>query len=272
VPALATTAVRYLDAQPSDTILDIGCGDGVLTASIAPRCASILGLDSSTSLVATATSTYAAQHANMRFVETDCRRLPTGATGPLAGIAPAGLQTSAYDKVFSNAAMHWILRDATTRDAFFDDVFALLRPGGAFVFEMGGAGNVAEVHGVFIAVLAGRCGVGMREIRRADPWFFPSEAWMRAALERAGFEVARLEVEYRPTRATPRGEDGSGGLEGWVRLMGARFLDLVDEGEKRDDAVRHVCDALEGVMTREEDGSQWFGYVRLRAVAIKPLS
>lgn len=205
-------------------------------------------------------------------MEADCRRLPTKQSGPQAGIPPADLEESSFDKVFSNAAMHWILRDPSTRVPFFADVFALLKPGGSFVFEMGGAGNVAEVHAVLIAVLSLRCGISMQKIREADPWFFPSDDWMRGTLEAAGFEVRVAELEYRPTKTTPRSSDGAGGVEGWVRLMGAQFLELVEEGALRDDVVKHVCAALEDVMTREEDGSQWFGYVRLRAVAVKPSS
>lgn len=168
--------------------------------------------------------------------------------------------------------MHWILRDTSTRVPFFSDVFSLLKPGGSFVFEQGGAGNVAETHAALIAVLALHCRVPMEVIKKADPWFFPSDEWMRVTLEKAGFEVEKVELEYRPTKLTPRSADGTGGLEGWIRLMGAQFLELVEEGEKRDEAVKHVCAALEDVLTREEDGSQWLGYVRLRAVAVKPLS
>ncbi len=55
------------------------------------------------------------------------------------------LQKGSYDKVFSNAAMHWILRREETREVFFTGVRGVLKVGGTFVFEMGGMGNVAEV-------------------------------------------------------------------------------------------------------------------------------
>lgn len=91
---------------------------------------------------------------------------------------------------------------------------------------------------------------------------------MRALLEGVGFVVEKAEVEYRPTRLTE--EEEGGGLEGWVRLMGAAFLEGV-EGEKgREEAVREVCEVLRTVIRREEDGSWWLGYVRLRVLARKP--
>lgn len=54
--------------------------------------------------------------------------------------------------------------------------------------------------------------------------------------------------------------------------MGAPLLDALDDdgdGHKREAVVREVCRVLESVMKREEDGSWWMGYVRLRVLARK---
>ena len=93
---------------------------------------------------------------------------------------------------------------------------------------------------------------------------------MREALLDAEFHVEVLEVEHRPTKLTS-GEGEGSGLKGWVELMGAEFLEKVDVGKRRT-VVDRVCDLLETVVTREEDGSQWLGYVRLRGVARRPAS
>lgn len=139
-----------------------------------------------------------------------------------------------------------------------------LKPGGAFMFEMGGHGNVAEIMTALIYTLTQQ-GIPVEKAKEANPWFFPSEPWMKDALEKVGFHVEKLETEYRPTKLTT---DVNGGLAGWVRLMGAQYLEVLPV-EKRDEAVRHICDVLEPVVTREEDGSQWLGYVRLRGIARK---
>ena len=152
--------------------------------------------------------------------------------------------------------------------------FAALKPGGTFVFEMGGAGNVAEAHAALLGAVRKFGGLSsIAEAREADPWFFPSEKWMEGALREVGFEVDRLELEYRPTRLTEEsgGGGGGGGLEGWVRLFGASMLERVqEEGGRRDEAVREVCEVLETVVRRVEDGSRWLGYVRLRGLARRP--
>lgn len=199
------------------------------------------------------------------------------------------LPASAYTKVFSNAAMHWILRAEPLRASFFAEVKRILRPGGVFVFEMGGMGNVAEMRAALLSVVGRR--VGMEKARAVDPWFFPDEVWMRRALSssasRSGsgnenenengneienekevenddgaWKIERLEREYRPTPAD------KGGIEGWVKLMGKQFFDVLGEGEERREAEREVCEILQTVC-RSPGGGDWIGYVRLRGLIRK---
>lgn len=162
----------------------------------------------------------------------------------------------------SNAALHWILRDPSTRMSTLRAIYDCLKPGGSYVFEMGGHGNVPEAMTALTFALMQQ-GVSIEKAREVNPWFFPSEVWMRNALETVGFQVEKIETEYRPTKLT---SSTNGGLAGWVRLMGAQFLELLPS-EKQDVAVQQICDVLQNVVTREEDGSQWLGYVRLRGVA-----
>ena len=138
------------------------------------------------------------------------------------------------------------------------------------VFEMGGHGNVAEAHSALIAALIVQ-GLSPAAARAKSPWFFPSAEWMRETLTGIGFKVEVSEIEYRPTKCTERDAEGKGGLEGWVRLMGAPFLEGLENG-KKDEVVKFVSDSVQLSVTREEDGSQWLGYVRLRCVAKKPVS
>jgi hypothetical protein len=168
-----------------------------------------------------------------------------------------------WDKVVSNAALHWILKDPSTRVSVIRAAHLALAPNGHFIFEMGGHGNVAEVHAALISAIH-HAGVPLASARAASPWFFPSEVWMRTVMQDVGFEVVTLETEYRPTKLT---EEEGGGLEGWVRLMGAEVLETVGEGT-RERVVREVCGVLEGIVEREE-GGMYLGYMRLRGVGRK---
>ncbi|KAL4985883.1 S-adenosyl-L-methionine-dependent methyltransferase [Aspergillus falconensis] len=252
VPKLTQTLLQYLDPQPTDKVLDIGCGDGKFTELFLPHVSKVLGVDSSPAMIEAAKKDYGGEKAEFRVL--DCCFLEQ------AGDVADG----SWDKVVSNAALHWILRNRSTRLSTLKGIHASLKKGGAFVFEMGGHGNIAEIQAAMQYALL-RQGISIEKAREVYPWFFPSVAWMTTTLESIGFNVVKMETEYRPTKLT---SDVNGGLAGWVKLMGAASLDIW-EAEKREEAVREVCEVLEPVVTREEDGSQWLGYVRLRGVAVK---
>ncbi|KAF2217949.1 hypothetical protein CERZMDRAFT_92580 [Cercospora zeae-maydis SCOH1-5] len=263
VPKLTATVLSYLDPQKSDNILDIGCGDGELTAKIATACSEgqVLGIDASKSFIDSANERYLNDgFGNMTFILADATKLDSCRE---VGINGAGV----WDKAFSNAAMHWILREEGIRKQFFENVFKALKPGGTFVFEMGGAGNVAEVQTAAIAALVHVGGISWEDARAASPWFFSSVDGMTKLLEGAGFQVEKCETEYRPSAVTEKKADGSGGLEGWVKLMCAEFVEAAAE-EKREAVLKEIQELIQSVITRE-DGSQWLGYVRLRAIAKK---
>lgn len=102
VPKLTSKVVSYLNAQPNDRILDIGCGDGILTSQIAQNASSgeVLGLDASSSFISTAQEKYTAP--NCTFKLQDCSRLEDCSEAV----------DRSWDKVFSNAAMHWVISTA----------------------------------------------------------------------------------------------------------------------------------------------------------------
>ncbi|MCJ1407915.1 hypothetical protein MMC19_001986 [Ptychographa xylographoides] len=228
VPRLTSTIVAWLAPQPADRILDLGCGDGLLTAQIKERCASVVGIDASPKMIGAAKEAYGSSE-DLSWEVVDCRFLEAWVKGKGKGKGRAGGYT---------------------------------KTGGTFVFEMGGAGNVAEVHAALIAAIVHQ-GVGIEEARAKSPWFFPSEQSMKDMLKEAGFEVEKSELVYRPTQLTT---EKDGGVKGWVELMGARFFEGLSD-ERREGAVKEVCDVLETVLTHEEDRSKWLGYVRLRVLA-----
>ncbi|KAL8708770.1 MAG: hypothetical protein Q9220_006412 [cf. Caloplaca sp. 1 TL-2023] len=265
VPKLATTVLQWLDPQPEDVILDLGCGDGQLTAQIKPNCALVAGIDSSANFIATAKKAHATT-LGLSFHVHDCRYLDRW----------VHFQEKAFTKIFSNAALHWMLKHGGERRDVLNNVYKSLRPGGMFVFEMGGKGNVAEVHTALIAAVNHQ-GIRLDEAQTLCPWYFPSQKDMRTQLQAVGFEVEKMELEYRPTKLTT--EEG-GGLAGWVRLMGAKFLevfdypslqeDFPDPASKKEAVVQEVCELLKTVITHDDDGCMYLGYVRLRVQARKP--
>src|ERR1700729_570731 len=160
VPAFGAPVVELLDPLPGERILDLGCGDGVLTAKIAAAGANVVAVDAASDMVA------AAQAKGL-----DARVVP--------GQSLAFERE--FDAVFSNAALHWM----QPQEAVLAGVARALKPGGRFVAEMGGHNNTAAIQVAFRAVL-GRRGI---EALTLSPWYFPSAAAYRARLETAGFQV-----------------------------------------------------------------------------------
>ena len=170
------------------------------------------------------------------------------------------LQQASFTKVFSNAALHWVLRCPATRAPFFAAVHAALRPGGTFALEMGGLGNVSEMRAALLLSVSRR--VGHDRAVAAQPWFFPDEAWLSGQLREAGFRVDLVEREWRPTTAD------KGGVEGWVRLFGRQILEAVEDQAEREEVIREAVEALREVC-RMPGGGEMISYVRLRALATK---
>ncbi|OTA57512.1 methyltransferase domain-containing protein [Hypoxylon sp. EC38] len=261
VPKLATKIVQWLDPQKDDVILDIGCGDGVVNLQIqevlAQGSGSIHGIDASPTMIEAAT-----QAAN----EAGASKCTFEVVDALKLTQASHLQRGNFTKIFSNAALHWILgackTDAAKQAAFFKAARDALAPGGVFAFEAGGLGNVGEIRAALLSSVARR--VGLARAIEADPWFFPDEAWVTDIMENTvgGWKVERAEREYRPTQAD------EGGVEGWVRLFGAQFFEVLAEGKEREGCIKEVVDVLE-VVCKNPSGGFHLGYVRLRVLARK---
>src|SRR5207302_8173516 len=77
--AMAQEILALLDLRGSERILDVGCGDGKITAEIASRASggSVVGIDPSQGMISFAQKHYSpALKLNLGFEVADVRRLP----------------------------------------------------------------------------------------------------------------------------------------------------------------------------------------------------
>ena len=234
VHKLAGGVLEWLNAQPGERILDLGCGDGQLTIRLKETGADVKGVDASSAMVE------AARARGVDAQQAQAEKLPF----------PAG----SFDAVFSNAALHWV----RGQDAMMSEVRRVLRPGGRFVAEMGGHGNIAAIRVAFMAALA-RHGYGDRE---DGVNYYPTPAGYRRRLEQHGFAVERMELIPRPT---PLGE---GGMAGWLNTFRRGVLDALP-AELCQTVLEETCALLEPAL-RDEDGNWVADYIRLRFAARIP--
>ncbi len=226
VPALGGAVLELLAPMPGEHILDLGCGDGVLTEKIAAAGAAVVAVDAAPDMVAAAR----ARGLDARVV---------------AGQNLAF--DSEFDAVFSNAALHWM----RAPEKVLAGVHRALKPGGRFVAEMGGHNNTAAIMVGLRAVLARR-GI---EWQRLSPWWFPSAAAYRARLEAAGFAVDEIGIIPRPTPLPA-------GLEAWLDTFAEDFFGALPPADRLP-ARTEVVDLLRPILM-DETGLWIADYVRLR--------
>lgn len=226
VAALGEAALDLLDPQPGEHILDVGCGDGTLTERIIERGATVVGIDNNLDMIAAS-----------RAKRIDARLMDA-----------AELKfAEAFDAVFSNATLHWVLdKERAARAIWF-----ALKNGGRFAGEMGGEGNLHRLREALDDVLVAR---GFGPPTYAANWY-PGVEEFAALYEQAGFRDIDARLVERPTAIEH-------GVAEWVLVFRKGWLDRagVPQAERAEVAAA----------VAERAGTNVADYVRLRFIMRKP--
>ena len=225
-----------LGPKPHERILDVGCGTGQLTAEIANSGATVIGVDQSREMIATAQANYP----ELQF--------------EVADIAATEYDTE-FDAVFSNAALHWVRNQQGALAA----IARALKPGGRFVFEMGGRGNIQQVWKATVQALVEK---GVPNPEKLPPWFYPSIGEYAPMLEERGLTVTFAVLFDRPTPL----EGGQHGLRDWLDMFGMFASDVVRR-DQRDELMMRIETLTRPTLYR--DGVWTIDYKRLRMIAAK---
>jgi trans-aconitate methyltransferase len=232
VSDLGMPVVELLAPGPGERILDLGCGDGVLTKKLVEMGCEVVGVDGSASQIE------AAKRLGLDARLMDAQRLEFD---------------SEFDAVFSNAALHWMRQP----DAVIAGVWRALKPCGRFVAECGGHGCIARIESA-LKVALGRRGL---DGAAANPWYFPTTEDYRDRLESRGFKVDYIALIPRPTPLP-------GDISDWLETFCESFLSLLPEGE-RAGYIEEVREVLRPELC-DSHGRWTADYVRLRFSARRP--
>jgi len=240
VPKLGAAALALLDPQPGEMVVDLGCGDGALTLQIMASGARVIGLDASAEMVE------AARARGVDAFVADAQALDLDEQAARFG---------QFDAAFSNAALHWMLDP----DAVASGVFALLKPGGRFVGEMGGEGNLAALRGALREELVARG----YPVPAEDPQWYASAEEFTRLYACAGFTRIEAQLIARPTPLPS-------GVAAWVLTFRAGMLDVAGVPEAERPSVAAAVERRLQPLLQQSDGSWSADYVRLRFQMRKP--
>src|SRR5450432_350530 len=231
VADLGAPVVDLFAPRAGERILDLGCGDGVLTAKLAPFGCEVIGVDASPQQIDAA-----------RKLGLDARVM-SGEALDFDG---------EFDAVFSNAALHWMRNPSRV----IAGVHRALRPRGRFAAELGGHGCVAKIKKALVEAL-NRRGINGEA---ASPWYFPTVEDYSQHLTSGGFVVDYIALIPRPTPLP-------GDVTGWLETFGESFTSTLPPAE-RHSYIAEVREALRPDLC-DAEGKWTADYMRLRFAANK---
>jgi trans-aconitate methyltransferase len=236
VSELGADLVELLSPKPGECILDLGCGTGHLTYKIASNKAAVIGIDSASTMIEQASQNYP----RIDFSVIDARKLPF---------------TEKFDAIFSNAVLHWIKEP----EEVVIGINRALKPGGRFVAEFGGKGNVqAIVTAIYHALQK----AGYPADAALSPWYFPSISEYGSLLEKHGLQLTFATLFERPTPL----EDGEQGMQNWLKMFANSFFN----GLSVDTHMSTLTDIENQLRPTLYKNGTWFAdYKRIRVIAIK---
>jgi trans-aconitate methyltransferase len=243
----AKELIPKLKLRGSEALLDIGCGDGKITAEVAgclPEGRAV-GVDSSEKMINLARSSFPMKDfPNLSFQVMDARKLTF---------------QEEFGVAFSNAALHWIV----DQKAVLAGVQRCLKPGGRLLFQMAGKGNAKDVLNI------------INELVDMDPWksffskmafpygFFDPEEY-NAFLQEAGLVAGRVELFPKDMK-----HNGAEGLAGWVRTTWLPFTDKLPS-ELKPKFVELIVKRYLKEHPADAEGTVHVGMMRLEVEACKP--
>ncbi|WP_438646635.1 class I SAM-dependent methyltransferase [Robertmurraya kyonggiensis] len=227
--------IELLEPKSGERILDLGCGTGDLANQLFENGVNVVGVDNSVNMVELAKNKYP----QIKFIALDAKNLAFDGE---------------FDAVFSNATLHWVKQPIQA----LQGIYHSLKPGGRFVAEFGGKGNVQTISNEIVMQIEA---AGFKFKEEHFPWFYPSISEYSTLMEEVGFRVTFAQHFDRPTPL-----NGDEGLRNWIQMFGRQLFTGVPE-ESRAHLITKIENKLKGSLYKEDN---WIAdYKRIRVIGRK---
>jgi trans-aconitate 2-methyltransferase len=240
----ARELITKLALRGNESVLDIGCGDGKITAQLALAIPNgkVLGIDLSEDMIQLASKIYpSVQYPNLSFIRMDATRI---------------CLAEQFDIAFSNAALHWI----ADHQAVLMGVRNCLKPGGRILFQMGGHGNAAEIFAIVENIMQKpRWRSYFNGFVSAHHFYGPEE-----------YEAWIVESHFKPVRIELAAKDMQHSVEGltsWLRTTWFPYTDCLPS-ELRNDFLEEAVRAYVAEHPVDENGNTHVKMSRLEVEAL----
>ena len=197
--------IAKLNLRGDETVLDIGCGDGKLTAALARQLPGgfVQGIDSSAQMIRFAAKSFPpSEMPNLSFKVMDARRLTSA---------------NEFDRVVSFSCLHWIKDHLPV----LKGIRRSLKANGRILLQFGGQGNAADILAVADEVIAG--GPWKQYFCRfVFPWNFYAPQEYRVWVKEAGLKPQRVDLIAKDMVQKSKDD-----LIGWIRTTWLPYVGRV---------------------------------------------
>jgi trans-aconitate 2-methyltransferase len=241
-----TELLSKLGLNGNEHVLDIGCGDGILTAEMAKMLpyGLAVGTDSSEEMINLAEKNFPVKdYPNLRFMMKDARKLDFNGE---------------FDAVFSNACLHWVIDHAPV----LQGIKRSLKAGGKMLVQMGGKGNAAEIVRITEKLIKSEKWAGYFNGFTFPYGFYGPEEY-NAWLTDLRFNIVRLELIPKDMVFENRQK-----LAYWIETTWMPYTRAVPE-HARKELIGEMADGYIRDHPAQEDGLIHLQMVRLEVEAHK---
>ena len=238
--------IAKLNLKEDDEVLDIGCGEGKITAeiSIKVKKGRVAGIDNSESMIQLAKKKFPpAEYQNLSFEVCDAREI---------------YFHEQFNVVFSNAALHWV--DNHTK--VLNGIYKSLKPGGRILLQFGGKGNASQAFLIINEMINDKKWAKyFQDLKFA--YNFPGDVEYSDIIAKSGFNVKRVELIEKDMM-----HEGEPGFAGWIRTTWLPYTSRIPEND-REKFINQIVKRYIEKFPKDLNGKIHINMVRLEVEAVK---